>query len=61
MMGGGGREGGVVVVWVVEEGVKFDVGVSNLTAREIPNSKFSKVQTSNLYPARKRLVEKIPT
>lgn len=29
VMGGGGRGGGVVVVWIVEEGVKFDVGVSN--------------------------------
>ena len=47
------------MVWVVEEGLKFDVGVSSQTAREIPSFKFSKVQTSNLYPARKRLVEKI--
>ena len=29
MMGVGGVGDGVVVVWVVEEGVKFDVGVSN--------------------------------
>lgn len=30
MMGGRGvGGGGVVVVWLVEEGVKFDVGVSN--------------------------------
>ena len=29
MMGEGGGGGGVVMVWLVEEGVKFDVGVSN--------------------------------
>lgn len=29
MMGVGGGGDGVVVVWVVEEGLKFDVGVSN--------------------------------
>ena len=30
MMGGGGGGGGiVVVVWVVGEGLKFDVGVSS--------------------------------
>ena len=29
MMGVGGGGDAVVVVWVVEEGLKFDVGVSN--------------------------------
>ena len=30
MIGGGGGGGdGIVVVWVVEEGLKFDVGVSS--------------------------------